>query len=242
MSHAGVRSTDGARGIEFAVCLPDFSAEEARATAERIRCAVEQDKPGGEIVVTTSIGVSGTDSANSKSVEEILDFADKAMYESKRLGKNCVTAWPFSPRGKTETLTTKRSVGRYSEADYLSVEMTLQQTVQANYICLVNNESDFELKTEVIKIVRNGTELCATKAQATDDWTIPPQSAKRMNWAPLPDPARTLKMIETNLAQSNVIPIEIVFVCRIDGKLRPIPFSKLVAVNLGRDTCIAPFN
>jgi hypothetical protein len=43
--------------------------------------------------------------------KEILDFADKAMYESKRLGKNRVTLWPFAagevrvtkPDGANET-------------------------------------------------------------------------------------------------------------------------------------------
>ena len=83
-------------GDEFAVCLPDFSTAEARATSERIRCAVEHAKPGGDITVTTSIGICGTDSTDSKSAEEILHFADKAMYESKGSGKNRVTVWPFS--------------------------------------------------------------------------------------------------------------------------------------------------
>jgi diguanylate cyclase (GGDEF)-like protein len=86
-------------GDEFAVCLPDFSTEEAQVTAERIRISVEQDKRGDGIAVTTSIGICGTDRADCKSAEEILDFADKAMYESKRLGKNRVTLWPFAPTG-----------------------------------------------------------------------------------------------------------------------------------------------
>lgn len=83
-------------GDEFTVSLPDFSTEEAQVTAERIRYSVEQAKPGGEIAVTTSIGVCGTDCTDSKSAKEILDFADNAMYESKRLGKNRVTIWPFA--------------------------------------------------------------------------------------------------------------------------------------------------
>jgi diguanylate cyclase (GGDEF)-like protein len=82
-------------GDEFAVCLPDFSTEEAQVTAERIRRGIEEAKPGGEIIVTTSIGVCGSDRANSKSADEILDFADKAMYQSKNSGKNGVTTWPF---------------------------------------------------------------------------------------------------------------------------------------------------
>jgi diguanylate cyclase (GGDEF)-like protein len=82
-------------GDEFALCLPDFSTEEAQVTAERIRRSVEESKPGGEILVTTSIGVCSTDRTNSKSGEEIVGFADEAVYESKRLGKNRVTVWPF---------------------------------------------------------------------------------------------------------------------------------------------------
>jgi diguanylate cyclase (GGDEF)-like protein len=81
-------------GDEFTVCLPDFSTDEARVTAERIRIQVEAAKPGGEIAVTTSIGVCATDRVESTSVKQILDFADKAMYQSKRSGKNRVTVWP----------------------------------------------------------------------------------------------------------------------------------------------------
>jgi diguanylate cyclase (GGDEF)-like protein len=82
-------------GDEFAICLPDFSTEEAQATAERIRRGIVEAKPGGDIVVTTSIGVCGTDRVESKSANEILDFADKAMYASKQSGRNRVTTWPI---------------------------------------------------------------------------------------------------------------------------------------------------
>jgi len=85
-------------GDEFAIWLPDFSTEEAQVTAERIRCEVERAKPGGDIAVTASIGICGSDRTDSKSAEEILDFADKAMYESKRLGKNRVTVWLEVPK------------------------------------------------------------------------------------------------------------------------------------------------
>jgi hypothetical protein len=86
-------------GDEFAVCLPDFSTEEAQATAERIRREIEEARPGGEIDVTASIGVCGSDRANSQSADEILEFADKAMYQSKRSGKNQVTSWPCGAEG-----------------------------------------------------------------------------------------------------------------------------------------------
>jgi diguanylate cyclase (GGDEF)-like protein len=80
-------------GDEFAVSLPDFSTEEAQATAERIRRGVEQAKPGVDVAVTTSIGVSASDRTSDGSAENLLDAADKAMYLSKRRGKNLVTSW-----------------------------------------------------------------------------------------------------------------------------------------------------
>ncbi len=82
-------------GDEFALCLPDFSTEEALATAERVRRGIEEAKPGGDIVVTASIGVCASDRAESKPANEILDFADKAMYVSKTSGRNRVTTWPI---------------------------------------------------------------------------------------------------------------------------------------------------
>jgi len=81
-------------GDEFAVSLPDFSTDEAHATAERIRRTVEEAKPGGnDLPVTTSIGVSGSDRKTSGSAEDLLAAADKAMYRSKHQGKNRVTSW-----------------------------------------------------------------------------------------------------------------------------------------------------
>jgi diguanylate cyclase (GGDEF)-like protein len=81
-------------GDEFAVILPDFSAEEALVTAERIRRAIEEAKAGGDISVTASLGVCATDRIESPTAEQILDSADKAMYVSKRNGKNRITSWP----------------------------------------------------------------------------------------------------------------------------------------------------
>lgn len=88
-------------GDEFAVALPDFSSKEAHGTAERIRGAVEQSKPGGDLPVTTSIGVSGVDQMTNGSAEDLLNTADKAMYKSKRQGKNRVTSWSVA-EGKEE--------------------------------------------------------------------------------------------------------------------------------------------
>jgi diguanylate cyclase (GGDEF)-like protein len=127
-------------GDEFAVFLPDFSTEEAQVTAERIRVAVEQAKPGGEIAVTTSIGICGTDRTDSKSTEEIINFADKAMYESKRLGKNRVTIWPFavanvpSPVNEANSVSQNKAVRqpRLSKSEFLQ-HLILKHALAINF-------------------------------------------------------------------------------------------------------------
>jgi diguanylate cyclase (GGDEF)-like protein len=74
-------------GDEFAITLADFSTEEALVTAERVRRAIEESKPGGDITVTASIGVCGTDVLEDATAEMLLKAADDAMYASKRNGK-----------------------------------------------------------------------------------------------------------------------------------------------------------
>src|SRR6266446_234535 len=100
-------------GDEFAVSLPDFSTEEAHATAERIRSAVEQAKPGTDLSVTTSIRVSGSDQITNGSAEDLLTAADKGIYKSKRSGKNRVTSWSATEFKKADAeVEAKARVGK----------------------------------------------------------------------------------------------------------------------------------
>jgi len=80
-------------GEEFAIVLPETPLEKAIEVAERFRrelAEVPLATTAGELTVTASFGVAelsvGTDSADS-----LLDRADKAMYESKRGGRNRVS-------------------------------------------------------------------------------------------------------------------------------------------------------
>jgi diguanylate cyclase (GGDEF)-like protein len=82
-------------GDEFAISLPDFSTDEALSTAERVRRAIEEAKAGGNIPVTASVGVCGTDRLQDSQAEMLLESADKAIYASKKNGKNRVTSWPI---------------------------------------------------------------------------------------------------------------------------------------------------
>jgi diguanylate cyclase (GGDEF)-like protein len=131
-------------GDEFAICLPDFSTAEAVTTAERIRSAVEQVKAGGKIEVTTSIGVCGSDRTESRSPEELFDFADKAMYQSKHSGKNRVTAWPLSSAEPSVESTPTKRLGeqeRRKLADSVVLSIKTDNGHQRNYTIQIKNHS-----------------------------------------------------------------------------------------------------
>ncbi len=84
-------------GEEFCIILPDADEEGAKSFAERIRLSIEKIAipylKGIRVSITVSIGLSRT-SEDLKSSEELLFQADKAMYESKKKGKNKVTYYP----------------------------------------------------------------------------------------------------------------------------------------------------
>src|SRR5271165_6992460 len=131
-------------GDEFAICLPDFCTAEAVATAERIRYAVEQTKAGGDIEITTSIGICGSDRVESKSPEEFFDFADKAMYHSKHSGKNRVTAWPLRSTGTKAEETPAKRLGeqqRLKLAQSVVLSIKTDNGHQSNYTIRIKNHS-----------------------------------------------------------------------------------------------------
>ncbi len=82
-------------GEEFIVVLPDTSAKSCVLVAERVRKAVmtmvvpsESEKPLPQLTVSIGVAVFPD---HGQSLEEVLHASDKAMYESKRQGRNRVT-------------------------------------------------------------------------------------------------------------------------------------------------------
>ncbi|MBM4092276.1 MAG: GGDEF domain-containing protein, partial [Planctomycetes bacterium] len=76
-------------GEEFVVVLPRATVEEARQAGERYRLAVDTARfhcSGEDLAVTTSVGVAQI-LANENPVE-MLRRADRALYASKRAGRN----------------------------------------------------------------------------------------------------------------------------------------------------------
>ena len=81
-------------GEEFVLLLPDTKAEAGRALAEKIRKAVEalqipHDHSKAAPHITISMG-GATVSCSTGLPQELLEQADKMLYEAKARGRNCV--------------------------------------------------------------------------------------------------------------------------------------------------------
>ena len=80
-------------GEEFAILLPDTPEEGAQTLAQRLRRDVEKTafpSEEGTFCVTVSIGIASmTDPEDS--LNDLMHRADRALYESKRAGRNRVT-------------------------------------------------------------------------------------------------------------------------------------------------------
>lgn len=80
-------------GDEFAILLEGASNEEASLVAEKLRAAVEEEELclnmyGTYFKLTISIGIVAIDGGLSS--QEMLAYADQALYTAKGCGKNCI--------------------------------------------------------------------------------------------------------------------------------------------------------
>ncbi|MBY0121776.1 diguanylate cyclase domain-containing protein [Bacillus sp. S/N-304-OC-R1] len=82
-------------GEEFSILLPKTDLAGAKVVAERIRKAVEKlSIPHRESqisnYVTMSFGISSTVPTNDNTITQFIGDADKALYNAKKDGRNCV--------------------------------------------------------------------------------------------------------------------------------------------------------
>ena len=83
-------------GEEFSIILPETGEEGAINFAERLRTNIENstvDHQGEKLKVTMSIGITTNPIMGATNVMELIEQADKAMYLSKRTGKNKVSSY-----------------------------------------------------------------------------------------------------------------------------------------------------
>jgi two-component system cell cycle response regulator len=82
-------------GEEFVVVLPETEKQAAETVAEKLRLIINENRFAGEqknYHVTVSMGVAGIRPAHDPfRRDELIGFADKALYTSKRQGRNRVT-------------------------------------------------------------------------------------------------------------------------------------------------------
>jgi diguanylate cyclase (GGDEF)-like protein len=77
-------------GEEFSILLPETDASAAHALAERLRAAID-DHPWPHRPVTASLGVATVESVLNREPDLLLEQADRALYHSKRTGRNRVS-------------------------------------------------------------------------------------------------------------------------------------------------------
>lgn len=104
-------------GDEFCAVLPNFSADEAAVTAERIRTSIDALKPfGGKVKITASIGVAVSDQKQLSVADSLVGAADEAMYISKFTTKNRVCVWPPDHRDAAQAETNRKQEERKAGA------------------------------------------------------------------------------------------------------------------------------
>ncbi len=93
-------------GEEFCAILPGTPEKGANIYAERLRKGIEEfDFPyqeGKNLKVTISIGIASLKQTNALTYQELIAFADKALYQAKETGRNkvCTFIPPENPAQK----------------------------------------------------------------------------------------------------------------------------------------------
>lgn len=99
-------------GEEFVIILPQTNVDDAAGVAERLKASIENSarfkKINRNLSITASLGLAGYPDPGIKTHDDLIRYADKALYRAKRIGKNRVViggAEGEKPLGKGEHLT-----------------------------------------------------------------------------------------------------------------------------------------
>ncbi|UCD77865.1 MAG: GGDEF domain-containing response regulator, partial [Desulfobacterales bacterium] len=90
-------------GEEFAILLPNTGPEQARIVSEKFRRMVAGHHfghNGSRFQLTVSLGIAAYNRISDPSSDQLVEFADQALYRAKREGRNRVF---FFPMGQIET-------------------------------------------------------------------------------------------------------------------------------------------
>src|SRR6185503_11624380 len=109
-------------GEEFTLLYAGSSGEAALARVERLRDEVEAlavEHEGERLPLSISAGIAAYPEVPSRTAEELLQVADAALYEAKRLGRNCCLL--HTGRGRY-----RDGKGRLVETDQAALPQTPQ--------------------------------------------------------------------------------------------------------------------
>lgn len=109
-------------GKEFGIILPDYGPLEAKELAENIREQImNMNKRESDYtlkVVTASFGISSIP-VSANTVKQLIDYADQALYQAKRNGKNRVSVYNA---GLVESMSGVTMVDRHQEKQNIYLE------------------------------------------------------------------------------------------------------------------------
>jgi diguanylate cyclase (GGDEF)-like protein len=96
-------------GEEFVILLPDTPPEGARHVAETIRAAIYNLAIAHPRRLTVSIGCAAVIPVPGTQFHQLIEMADQALYQAKRLGRDCVCVadpelYVWNPGGATKKL------------------------------------------------------------------------------------------------------------------------------------------
>ncbi len=115
-------------GDEFAILLPETDPDSALSVTERVRKNFEEEMRKRKILLTVSLGISSWPMDGVRTTD-ILDAADAAVYEVKRLGGNqCILS------GMLATKVPQTSAKVEAEKTIINIVFSLAATLEARDI------------------------------------------------------------------------------------------------------------
>src|SRR6185312_994472 len=118
---------------------------EAIATAERIREQIAKlELDGCSRQITATIGVAVFPDS-TESAEKVVECADKALYQAKLQGRNCVVAGGDLVSTVKGTRTSKATLRPEDRVAAVDLELRIDQGMRQSFMATINNKSDEEV-------------------------------------------------------------------------------------------------